>query len=53
MKEAMFCEGVSDNQVRENRGGTLYTLIYGRTIARHVDPVEKKPVFNFYGNRNG
>jgi hypothetical protein len=27
-------------QVRENRGGTLYTLVYGRTIARHVDPVE-------------
>jgi pyruvate formate lyase activating enzyme len=35
-------------QVRENRGGTLYTLVYGRTIARHVDPVEKKPLFHFY-----
>ena len=34
--------------VRENRGGTLYTLVYGRTIARHVDPVEKKPLFHFY-----
>jgi len=35
-------------RVRENQGGTLYTLVYGRTIARHVDPVEKKPLFHFY-----
>ena len=35
-------------QVRENRGGTLYTLVYGRAIAQHVDPVEKKPLFHFY-----
>ena len=35
-------------QVRENQGGTLYTLVYGRTIAQHVDPVEKKPLFHFY-----
>jgi len=33
-------------QVRENRGGTLYTLVYGRTIAQHVDPVEKKPLLH-------
>jgi len=33
--------------VRENRGGTLYTLVYGRTITQHVDPVEKKPLFHF------
>ncbi|MFO7742063.1 MAG: AmmeMemoRadiSam system radical SAM enzyme [Anaerolineae bacterium] len=35
-------------RVRENRDGTLYTLVYGRTIAQHVDPVEKKPLFHFY-----
>ena len=35
-------------QVRENHGGTLYTLVYGRTIAQHVDPVEKKPLLHFY-----
>jgi pyruvate formate lyase activating enzyme len=35
-------------QVRENRGGTLYTLVYGSTIAQDVDPVEKKPLFHFY-----
>ncbi len=35
-------------QVRENRAGTLYTLVYGRAIARHVDPVEKKPLYHFH-----
>ncbi len=35
-------------QVRENRAGTLYTLVYGRTISQHLDPVEKKPLFHFY-----
>jgi pyruvate formate lyase activating enzyme len=35
-------------QVRENRGGTLCTLVYGRTNARHVGPVEKKPLFHFH-----
>ncbi|OIO92529.1 MAG: AmmeMemoRadiSam system radical SAM enzyme [Anaerolineae bacterium CG2_30_64_16] len=33
--------------VRENRDGVLYTLVYGRTIAQHVDPIEKKPLFHF------
>jgi pyruvate formate lyase activating enzyme len=33
--------------VRENRGGVLYTLVYGRAVAVHVDPVEKKPLFHF------
>jgi len=35
-------------KVRENRDGTLYTLVYGRTISQHVDPVEKKPLLHFY-----
>ncbi|MGD2179254.1 MAG: AmmeMemoRadiSam system radical SAM enzyme, partial [Anaerolineae bacterium] len=34
--------------VRENRGGSLYTLVYGRTISQQVDPVEKKPLAHFY-----
>jgi len=34
--------------VRENQEGTLYTLVYGRLIAQHVDPVEKKPLMHFY-----
>lgn len=33
--------------VRENRDGILYTLVYGRTIARNVDPIEKKPLYHF------
>ena len=35
-------------QVRENRNGVLYTLVYGRIITEHVDPVEKKPLLHFY-----
>lgn len=35
-------------QVRENREGTLYTLVYGRTITQRVDPVEKKPLMHVY-----
>ncbi len=35
-------------RVRENQGGVLYTLVYGRTISQHVDPVEKKPLYHFY-----
>ena len=34
--------------VRENKDGTLYSLVYGKIIATHVDPIEKKPLFNFY-----
>jgi len=35
-------------KVRENNGGILYTKVYGQTIAQHVDPVEKKPLYHFY-----
>lgn len=33
--------------VRENQAGVLKTLVYGRLIARHIDPIEKKPLFHF------
>ncbi len=33
--------------VRENRGGVLYTLVYGRPVSIAVDPIEKKPLFHF------
>ena len=33
--------------VRENRGGTYYSLVYARVCAAHVDPIEKKPLFHF------
>jgi pyruvate formate lyase activating enzyme len=34
--------------VRENRDGRLYSLVYGRSVATGIDPIEKKPFFNFY-----
>jgi len=34
--------------VRENRGGTLYTLVFGRAISLSVDPIEKKPLFHLF-----
>ncbi|MDQ5986387.1 MAG: GTP 3',8-cyclase [Syntrophus sp. SKADARSKE-3] len=34
--------------VRENRQGSLYSLVYGLIIAENVDPIEKKPLFHFY-----
>ncbi len=33
--------------VRENHGGTLFTLVYGKAVAENVDPIEKKPLFHF------
>ena len=32
--------------VRENRRGILYSLVYGKLCSEHVDPIEKKPLFN-------
>lgn len=32
--------------VRQNHDGTLETLVYGKLIARHVDPIEKKPLYH-------
>ena len=34
--------------VRQNRGGRLYSLVYGDIIAAHVDPIEKKPLYHVY-----
>lgn len=33
--------------VRENRDGTLESLVYGKLVAEHIDPIEKKPLFHF------
>lgn len=33
--------------VRQNIKGELFSLVYGKTVAYHVDPVEKKPLFHF------
>jgi len=34
--------------VRENRNGTLVTLVYGQAVAANADPIEKKPLFHVY-----
>ena len=33
--------------VRENRGGTLVSLVADRIVSSGVDPIEKKPLFHF------
>jgi pyruvate formate lyase activating enzyme len=35
-------------KVRANEDSKLYTLVYGRAVSQHVDPVEKKPLYHFY-----
>lgn len=35
-------------EVRENREGRLYTLVYRKAISLAVDPIEKKPFFHFH-----
>jgi pyruvate formate lyase activating enzyme len=32
--------------VRQNDGGTYYTLVYGKACSMNIDPVEKKPFFH-------
>ncbi len=34
-------------RVRENRGGRLYSMVYGNPCAVHVDPIEKKPFYHY------
>ena len=34
--------------VRQNVDGALFTLVYDRIISSHIDPIEKKPLFQFY-----
>jgi pyruvate formate lyase activating enzyme len=33
--------------VRENRDGDYYTLVHANPCAVHIDPIEKKPLFQF------
>src|SRR3990172_8613165 len=35
-------------RTRENRDGTLVTLIYGAVSSRAANPIEKKPFYHFY-----
>lgn len=38
--------------VREDRAGTLYSLVYARVGAAHIDPIEKKPLFHYLPGTN-
>jgi pyruvate formate lyase activating enzyme len=38
--------GVCD--VRENVQGKLFSLVYDKPVAIHIDPIEKKPLYHFY-----
>jgi len=33
--------------VKENKDGKLYSLVYGKSCALNIDPIEKKPFFHF------
>jgi pyruvate formate lyase activating enzyme len=35
-------------RVRENRDGSLVSLVFGRAVAANADPIEKKPLFHFH-----
>jgi pyruvate formate lyase activating enzyme len=35
-------------RTRQNRGGTIYTLIYGLVSSLSCNPIEKKPLHHFY-----
>ena len=34
--------------VRENVDGQLQSLVFGKIIARNIDPIEKKPLYHFH-----
>ena len=40
--------GRSRCDVRVNKDGKLYSLVYGNPSAIHIDPVEKKPLYHFH-----
>jgi len=46
-----FCQIASNNSgicgVRKNINGKLFSLNYGKIIAEHIDPIEKKPLYHF------
>jgi len=35
-------------RTRINKGGTLYSLVYGKPCAIAIDPIEKKPFYHFH-----
>ncbi len=41
------CDSTGFCKVRKNIDGTLYSLVYGKPVTINIDPIEKKPIFNF------
>jgi pyruvate formate lyase activating enzyme len=39
-------------EVRENRGGSYYTLVYSNPCTYHNDPIEKKPLYHYLPGTN-
>ncbi len=33
--------------IRENQGGGLKLLVHSKVVAKHIDPIEKKPLYHF------
>lgn len=51
-RECLIADGARGVcRVRSNVGGTLYSDIYERVLAAHVDPIEKKPLYHFHPGR--
>ena len=49
----LIAEGLKGKcYVRKNIAGKLYSLVYEKLIAQNVDPIEKKPLFNFLPGSN-
>ena len=47
-RECLIKDGErGDCRTRINLDGKLHTLVYGRPISVHVDPIEKKPFYHF------
>jgi pyruvate formate lyase activating enzyme len=47
-RECLLAEGQAGFcSVRENRGGSMVLLAYGKSTGYAVDPVEKKPLYHF------
>ncbi|HPA14252.1 MAG TPA: AmmeMemoRadiSam system radical SAM enzyme [Desulfobacterales bacterium] len=47
-KECTLKEGERGScRARINDKGTLRSLVYGRPVAMHIDPIEKKPFYHF------
>ena len=47
--ECVIAEGKTGIcRVRENRNGTLFSVIYEQLTSHSVDPIEKKPLYHFH-----